>query len=80
VSRVAIEGSDGRAFAVANDCLDCEATHVAIVDLRGLALGTIPAGLFAEMTAVFAAQEDGWQSLLRCPACSVGLYPPRGGA
>lgn len=80
MSRVAIEGSDGRAFAVANDCLDCEATHVTLVDLRGLALRKASADLLAEAAAVLAAREDGWQGLFHCPACSVGLYPPRGGA
>lgn len=88
MSRAVIEGTDGQAFVVANDCNDCEATHVTHVDTRGITLDAhglrlldaraLP--LFAEAAAVLQAREDGWHGLFRCPACSVGLYPPRGEA
>ncbi len=74
MSRVALTTT---AFVLAHDCDDCEATHVTRVETARTpsslpGLGSVPKKLLAELAAIVALREDGWEvaahgAVIRCP-------------
>ena len=74
MSRVAITAT---AFALAHDCDDCDATHVTLVETAHAptslpGLGLVPKKLLAELAAIVALRDDGWEvsvhgAVIRCP-------------